>query len=429
MTNNYILMNGFVYESGCFALKHVHIKADKIVAFYAVDQLQLDPTAQQIDMTHKYVLPGFIDMHIHLREPGFEYKETIASGTRAAAVGGYTQVYAMPNTNPPMDRLDRIQQFNDLVAQHAVVKTKTFAAITENLRSDTLVDFEVLADASVIGFSNDGVGVQTANIMYEAMQKAQKLNRPISAHCEDDSLLYGGALHHGERAEQLGVKGLLGITESVQIARDVLLAEATGCHYHVCHVSTKESVRLIRDAKKAGINVSAEVTPHHLLLTEADIPDTQYENYKMNPPLRSKEDQLALIEGLQDGTIDFIATDHAPHSEADKQGDIYGAAFGIIGLEHAFSLLYTAFVRTNKWTLSQLVEWLSYKPSQVFQLSGGDIRLDSAADIVVMDLEATSIITPPFISKSSNTPFIGTKVFSKTIMTIVDGNIVYQSIE
>lgn len=424
----YILANGFVGQDGEYTIKDIIIENQMIVGITESGAIT-NASYKKIDIKGKHVFPGFIDLHVHLREPGFEYKETIATGTLAAAAGGYTQVFAMPNTNPVMDSVAAIRKFNEIASKEAHIKTKTYAAITTGLRSETLVDFANLAAEGAIAFTNDGVGVQTANVMYEAMQEVGKLNMPLTAHCEDDSLIYGGAFHQGKRATELNVPGIPNICESVQIARDVLLAEAADCHYHVCHVSTKESVRAIRDAKKAGIRVSAEVSPHHLLLTENNIPDTDYENYKMNPPLRAQADKAALIEGLLDGTIDCIATDHAPHSKEDKQKPITESAFGIIGSEHAFALLYTKFVKSGIWELQQLIDWLTIKPAQIYQLIGGTLNIGAPADLAIFDLQAAYKIEPPFISKGTNTPFIGETVYGKTIMTIVDGKIAYQGAE
>ncbi|OOV78743.1 dihydroorotase, partial [Mammaliicoccus fleurettii] len=274
--------------------------------------------------------------------------------------------------------------------------------------------------------TDDGVGVQTASMMYEAMQEAAKIDKAIVAHCEDNSLIYGGAMHEGKRSEELNIPGIPAICEAVQIARDVLLAEAANCHYHVCHVSTKESVRVIRDAKKAGIKVTAEVTPHHLLLTEEDVPGDDA-IYKMNPPLRAKEDRDALIEALLDGTIDCIATDHAPHAKEEKEVPMVDAPFGIVGSETAFQLLYTNFVKTGKFTLEQLVSFLTTKPCETFNLPYGRLEEGSYADITIIDLDTERpILAEEFASKSSNTPFIGEVVSGYPILTICDGEIVYK---
>src|SRR5690625_4500687 len=290
---------------------------------------QIEEGAQKIiDGKGKLVLPGLIDVHIHLREPGGEHKETIQTGTRAAARGGFTTVCAMPNTIAVSDRVESLEKLFDQIKKNAIVRVLPYGSITENLAGEEITDIDGLSNAGVFAFTDDGVGIQSSDVMLRAMEKAAKNNKAIVAHCEDNSVLHGGVVHEGKVSERLNLPGIPSVSESVQIARDVLLAEATGCHYHVCHVSTKESVRVIRDAKKAGIHVTAEVTPHHLLLTEEDI-QTDDPNFKMNPPLRSKEDQEALLEGLLDGTIDMIATDHAPHTAEEKAVGFLKAPFGI----------------------------------------------------------------------------------------------------
>ncbi|GEL66162.1 dihydroorotase [Marinilactibacillus psychrotolerans] len=375
----------------------------------------------------KLVTPGLIDVHVHLREPGFEYKETISTGTAAAARGGFTTICAMPNVNPAPDSVKKMQNIQRLISKSAKVKVKQYAPITEQLTSDRLTDQRALVNAGAFAFTNDGVGVQTAATMYLAMKEAAKNKVSIIAHTEDDSLLFdGGVMHEGKRNKELNLPGMSQLTESTQIARDVLLAEATGVHYHICHVSAKESVRVIRDAKKAGINVTAEVTPHHLLMSEEDILSDN-SLFKMNPPLRSKADQEALLEGLLDGTIDMIATDHAPHSDEEKQGSMIGSPFGIIGSETAFSLLYTNLVKTRRVTLEQLVEWLTSKPAEIFNMYTGRLEVGAPADLACFDLQNKKIISKEMLhSKSSNTPFIGWKIYGDIYFTIVDGQVIYQ---
>src|SRR5699024_406833 len=320
---------------------------------------EVAPTIQEtadkeIDCGERLITPGFIDVHIHLREPGGEHKETIATGTMAAARGGYTTVCAMPNTKPVPDNVEEVTALLARIKQDAKVRVLPYASITKGLSGAERSDITAISQEDVFAFTDDGVGVQTAGQMYEAMQEAAANNKAIVAHCEDNSFLYGGVVHEGKVSERFGLPGILNATEAVQIARDVLLAEAAGCHYHVCHVSTKESVRVIRDAKRAGIHVTSEVTPHHLLLTEEDCTEADT-NYKMNPPLRSTADRDALLKALLDGTIDFVATDHAPHAENEKDQGMLHAPFGIVGLETAFPLLYTHLVQTEKMTLQQLV--------------------------------------------------------------------------
>ncbi|WP_369108833.1 dihydroorotase [Enterococcus faecium] len=378
------------------------------------------------DAKGQLIIPGLVDVHVHLREPGFTYKETIEAGTRSAARGGFTTVCAMPNLNPVPDTAEKLRQVYDIIRKDAVVKVLQYAPITENLRSEKLVDQEALIEEGAFAFTNDGVGVQTAGTMYLAMKEAAKNNKALVAHTEDESLLFGGVMHAGKKAEELGLPGILSVTESSQIARDLLLAEATGVHYHVCHVSTKESVRVIRDAKKAGIHVTAEVSPHHLILIDEDIPE-DFGFWKMNPPLRGREDREALIEGLLDGTIDCIATDHAPHGLEEKSQSFMKSPFGIVGSETAFQLIYTHFVETGRFTLEQVINWLAVKPAEIFGLNAGTLTVGAPADVAVFDITQTCTIDKEdFLSKGENTPFIGWKVKGETQMTFVNGKLVWQ---
>ncbi|MDG5470224.1 dihydroorotase [Jeotgalibacillus sp. ET6] len=379
-----------------------------------------------MDAKGLFLAPGFVDVHVHLREPGGEHKETIQTGTQSASRGGFTTICSMPNTRPVPDRVELVEDLFQRIQESAVVKVLPYASITERQTGKELVDMSALADLGVFAFTDDGVGVQNADMMLEAMKKAASVNKAIVAHCEENTLIHGGCMHEGERSRALGLPGIPSVCESVQIARDVLLAEAAGCHYHVCHVSTKESVRVIRDAKNAGIRVTAEVTPHHLLLNEQDITE-QDAMFKMNPPLRSMEDQKALLEGLEDGTIDFIATDHAPHSMEEKAEGMQLAPFGIVGLETAFTLLHTRFVKTERWTLAQLVDWLTIKPAQTFNLPSGKIETGNDADLVLIDLEMEKVIdSNEFLSKGKNTPFNGLKTIGWPVTTIVGGRIVWE---
>ncbi|MDT2814692.1 dihydroorotase [Vagococcus carniphilus] len=377
-----------------------------------------------IDANGGLITPGLVDVHVHFREPGFEYKETIATGSASAAKGGFTTVCAMPNLNPVPDTKEKLAHVNELIKKDSVVKIKQYAPITKQLKSEELVDFEALKNEKAFAFTNDGVGVQTAGTMYLAMKEAAKLNMAIVAHTEDESLLFGGVMHQGEISKKLGLPGIMSATESSQIARDVLLAKETGVHYHVCHVSTKESVEVIRQAKKQGIHVTCEVCPHHLILKDKDI-TKDHGSFKMNPPLRASDDQKALIEGLLDGTIDCIATDHAPHSHEEKNQSMLKSPFGIIGSESAFQLMYTHFVKTNRFTLEQVVYWMTQAPSKLFGLKTGTLNIGSAADIAIFDLSKEMTISDDFVSKSNNTPFIGEQVYGETIYTLVDGQVVW----
>jgi dihydroorotase len=381
---------------------------------------------RKVDAAGMIVSPGFIDLHVHLREPGGEKKETIATGTLAAAKGGFTTIAAMPNTRPVPDSKEQMEWLQKRIGETAKVRVLPYASITTRQLGRELTDFEALKKAGAFAFTDDGVGIQTADMMLAAMHKASKENLAIVAHCEENTLINKGCVHEGTFAKRNGLNGIPSICESVQIARDVLLAEAAGCHYHVCHISTKESVRVVRDAKRAGINVTAEVTPHHLLLTQDDIPGLDA-NYKMNPPLRDMSDRDALIKGLLDGTIDFIATDHAPHTTEEKSEGMVLAPFGIVGLETAFPLLYSHFVLKNILTLEQLIEFLTTKPAEAFGLTLGKIEIGAPADIVLLNLNEERTIEPEeFLSKGKNTPFGGWKCKGWPEMTIAQGQIVWE---
>ncbi|WP_314209022.1 dihydroorotase [Vagococcus salmoninarum] len=378
-----------------------------------------------IDVKGGLITPGLVDVHVHFREPGFTHKETIETGSQAAARGGYTTVCAMPNLNPVPDTVARFEEVEAIIQKDAVVKVLQYAPITEELKSETLVDMAGMKAAGAFAFTNDGVGVQTAGTMYLAMTEAAKVGLPIVAHTEDESLLFGGCMHRGKVSEKLGLPGIMSATESSQIARDLILAEETGVHYHVCHLSTKESVRIIREAKQAGVHVTCEVCPHHLIMSEEDITH-DHGNFKMNPPLRSTADREALINGLLDGTIDCIATDHAPHSHQEKNQSMVDSPFGIVGSETAFALMYTEFVEKGIFTLEQVIEWMTIKPAEIFNLQTGKIRVGGLADIAVFNLtESYQIDSQDFQSKSSNTPFIGKAVKGQTILTLVNGQIAW----
>ncbi|WP_059170075.1 dihydroorotase [Bacillus sp. FJAT-27445] len=378
-----------------------------------------------IDAENYVAAPGFVDLHVHLREPGGEKKETIETGTLAAAKGGFTTVAAMPNTRPVPDSKEQLDWLQDRIAQTASVRVLPYASITIRELGRELTNFEELKAGGAFAFTDDGVGVQTAAMMLEAMKRAAELDMAIVAHCEEDSLINKGCVHEGSFAKEHGLAGIPSVCESVHIARDILLAEAAGCHFHVCHISTKESVRAVRDAKRAGIRVTAEVTPHHLILCEEDIPGLDA-NYKMNPPLRAKADQEALIEGLLDGTIDFIATDHAPHTAEEKAEGMELAPFGITGLETAFPLLYTHFVEKGIFSLQQLIDYLTIKPAEAFGLPYGKLKAGAPADIVLLDLHTDLAINPrEFLSKGKNTPFADWVCKGWPVMTIAGGEIVW----
>jgi dihydroorotase len=419
-----LLKNGsLLNEHGAFEKKDVWIENGKIKKIaQKIDHDEYDI----IDVDNKMMIPGFVDLHVHLREPGGEHKETIETGTKAAAHGGFTTIAPMPNTRPVPDNTETMQQLQQRITEKAYVRVLPYASITTRQLGRDLTDFQALLDHGAFAFTDDGVGVQEAGMMLAAMKKAVAVGATVVAHCEDNSLTNQGAVHEGKFSKKHGLRGIPSVCESIHIARDVLLAEASGAHYHVCHVSTKESVRVIRDAKRAGIHVTAEVTPHHLLLCEDDIPGLDA-NFKMNPPLRSEEDKLALIEGLKDGTIDFIATDHAPHAEKEKALSMEKAPFGIVGLETAFPLLYSGLVKTGILTLQQLIDFLTVKPSEAFNLPYGRLEEGGLADMAIIDLEEERGIDPQqFVSKGKNTPFSGQVCTGWPELTIAGGKIVYR---
>lgn len=370
------------------------------------------------------ILPGLVDVHVHFREPGFEYKETIQSGTKAAANGGFTSVIAMPNLNPVPDDAKKFAQQIKKNKENSVIKTYQFAPISNNLISDKTTNMREIAKYLPKGFTNDGHGVQTAKTMLDAMYQAKKLNLPIVAHIEDESLVNNGVLNKGYISSKLHLNGIDKLSEISQLARDLALVKATNVHYHVAHISTKESVELVRQAKKEGLNVTAEITPHHLLLDESMI---KFDNpmMKMNPPLRTKADRLACIGGLLDGTIDMIATDHAPHSVVEKSGSMKNSAFGIVGIETSFALMYSHFVKSGLVDLETLINWMAKNPADIFNLNAGELKVGSPADLTIVDLKQKyEIKAENFVSKGVNSPFIGEKVYGEIIKTMVDGKFV-----
>lgn len=413
------------HESNTAERKEVWIEAGKIKQICNPGEASPADADEIIQADGKLVAPGFIDMHVHLREPGFEHKETIASGTRSAAKGGFTTIACMPNTKPVTGDVQTVKYVLDKAKEEGAVSVLPYAAITVNQQGETLTDFEALKEAGAIGFTDDGVGVQNALMMKEAMKLAASLNMPIVAHCEENTLVTGAAVTEGKFAEKHGLKGIPNESEAIHVGRDILLAEATGVHYHVCHVSTAQSVRLIRDAKAHGIHVTAEVCPHHLILSDEDIPSMDT-NWKMNPPLRTPQDVQAVIEGLEDGTIDFIVTDHAPHSAEEKALGMEKAPFGITGFETAFPLLYTHFVKTGRWSLEFLLKRMTEIPAAVFGLNKGCLKPGAAADLTIIDLELEQEVDPStFLSKGKNTPFTGWKLQGWPVMTVSEGNIVW----
>ena len=378
------------------------------------------PGLSGFDSSEYVIFPGFCDVHVHFREPGFSYKETIATGSRAAARGGYTAVCTMPNLNPVPDSVENLGIQRRLIEETACIHIYPYGAITVGEQGEALSDLEGMAP-DVVGFSDDGRGVQSDDMMRQAMLRAKALGKPIVAHCEVNSLLRGGYIHDGDYAKAHGHRGICSESEWGQIARDLQLVKETGCAYHVCHVSAKESVALIRKAKAEGLDVTCETGPHYLVMDDSDLQEDG--RFKMNPPLRGKEDREALIHGILDGTIDMIATDHAPHSAEEKSRGLEKSAFGIVGIETAFPILYTCLVKPGILSLNKLLELLCVNPRRRFGLPLG-------TDYSIWDLNAAYAIDPKaFLSKGRATPFAGWQVNGKCIATICDGKLVYAAPE
>ena len=418
-----LLKGGQVYENGHLVPMDIEV-TDGIVT--GRGQAIASNFDQVFDCRGYAVFPGFADVHVHLREPGFSYKETIESGTKACARGGYTVVGAMPNLNPAPDCDAHLRIQEEMIADQAVIRVIPYGSITLGQKGEgELTDIEGLAQR-VIGFTDDGRGVKDADTMREAMEKCKAADSIIAAHCEDMSLIpAGGAIHDGEFARTHGIPGIPSESEWGPIARDVELLRQTGCRYHVCHVSTKESVEIIRRAKAEGIDITAETGPHYLLMCQDDLQDLG--RFKMNPPLRDREDMEALVAGLLDGTIDMIATDHAPHSEEEKGKGLAKSAMGVVGIESAFPLMYTYFVETGLMSLETLMDRMVYAPKQRFRLGGG-IDIGNRAEITVFDLNADKVIDPAdFLSKGKATPFEGWKVHAECKLTICGENVAYEN--
>ncbi|MUT66165.1 dihydroorotase [Paenibacillus sp. NEAU-GSW1] len=421
------IINGSVWDEASGGLRKVNVRLEdgKIAEIAAGEQTPETGSAEVINAAGKLLSAGFIDMHVHLRDPGFEYKEDIATGTRSAAKGGFTTIACMPNTRPAVDTPETVKYILDKNENEGVVRVLPYAAITKNQLGRELTDFAALKEAGAIGFTDDGVGVQSAQMMKDAMTLAQSMDMPIIAHCEDNTLVEGLFVSEGEFARKNGLKGIPNESEAIHVGRDALLAEATGVHYHVCHVSTEQSVRLIRLAKSIGVKITAEVCPHHLVLSDEDIPGMDA-NWKMNPPLRTPRDVQSVIEALEDGTIDMVVTDHAPHSAEEKARGMQLAPFGIVGFETAFPLLYTKFVLTGKWTLGFLLKRMTADPARVFRLPTGRLEEGAPADLTIIDLDCERAVDPStFASRSNNTPFGGWKLQGWPVATIVNGKVVY----
>ena len=410
-----------VYIDGKFEKLDVLIENGVVSAISDfIDDCAVDKTFYFKDC---YIFPGFTDVHVHFREPGFSYKETIKTGSMAAAHGGYTNVCTMPNLNPVPDSLENLMVEQNIIDKDAVINVLPFGSLTIGEMGNELSEIEKMSPYC-IGFSDDGRGVQNDEMMLEAMNLCKANNKIISAHCEVNELLKGGYIHDGDYAKKHNHKGICSESEWKMIERDIALAKETGCAYHVCHISTKESVDLIRNAKKNGVNISCETGPHYLILSDKDIQENG--NFKMNPPLRDESDRKALIEGICDGTIDMIATDHAPHSKEEKSKGLKDSNMGIVGIETAFSLLYTHLVKTNIITLNKLVELMSINPNKRFNIEG-NIKIGSKANLTIFDLnDEYTINCNDFISKGKSTPFENYRVYGKCKMTMYNGNVVYE---
>ena len=394
-------------------LKMVGFCDSGIVSSFApqLDQLSVD------DVSEYAVFPGFCDVHVHFREPGFSYKETIETGAKASARGGYTAVCTMPNLNPVPDSVANLALQLKMIEEQAVIHVYPYGAITVGEKGEVMADLEGMAP-NCIAFSDDGKGVQSDDMMRDAMRRAKALGKMIVAHCEVNSLLKGGYIHDGKYAAEHGHKGICSASEYEQIARDLRLVEETGCAYHVCHISTKESVELIRQAKAKGLNVTCETGPHYLTMDDSDLQEDG--RFKMNPPLRDKADREALVAGIVDGTIDMIATDHAPHSAEEKSKGLAGSAFGVVGIETAFPVLYTHLVKPGIITLEKLIDLLSNNPRKRFSLPAG-------GDFTVWNLSKEFTVDPEdFLSKGKATPFAGWKLNGECLLTVCDGKAVYK---
>lgn len=414
---NVLFHDALIYENG--VMKKVNMLFDG--ASLSLFQGDVSRFTFSSVIENTVILPGFCDVHVHLREPGFSYKETVASGSAACARGGYTAVCAMPNLNPTPDTAEHLRMELDIIERDACIKVLPFAAITKGEQGEELADMEELAREAV-GFSDDGKGVQSEDMMREAMRRAGALGLPIAAHCEDNSLLRGGYIHDGEYARAHGHRGICSESEWGPIARDVELLRSVGnvCAYHVCHVSTAESVQVIRKAKSEGINITAETAPHYILLDDSMLREEG--RFKMNPPLRSAKDRQAVLEGVLDGTLDFIATDHAPHTAEEKSRGLEKSMMGVVGIETAFPLLYTHLVKTGIMKLERLVEIMSTKPRERFNIT-------SDPGLTVFNIGEEYEIDPKdFLSMGKSTPFEGERVFGKCLLTVYGGKTVYSDL-
>lgn len=428
-----VILNGHVVDpaTGLHELADVEICEGKIKRLYvkSKDEKCVDVSDEEvIDAKGKYVMPGFIDLHVHFRDPGFTYKEDINTGSRAAAAGGVTTVCTMPNTKPVVDSVDTIRGIYEKADREAVVRVKQLSAITKGMNNEELVDMKAMYEAGAVAFSEDGKSVMDINLYREAMKQAAELGAIVMAHCEDKNLVGKGVLNEGIASEKYNVQGIPNSVEDVITARDIFLAHEAGAKLHLCHCSTKGTVELMRMAKRLGADVTAEVCPHHFTLTDADITEAD-SNYKMNPPLRTEEDVKALIEGLVDGTMDVISTDHAPHSDEEKAKYFDEAPFGIVGLETSAALTYTALVDTGLMDIMDMAKKMSFNPAKVLGIEKyfGRITEGAVADIVIFDADCEwEVDATKFHSKGHNTPYNGKILKGRVTHTFVDGKLVFE---
>ncbi len=418
----FLLKNANVYANNTFKRKNVYIE-NGCWHLKEIDYILADTNVTVLDFKNHYIFPGLVDVHVHLREPGFFYKETIKSGTVAAAKSGYTDIFSMPNLNPVPDSLENLNIQLNIIKKNSLINVHPYGSITKEENGKELSNMDEMSDY-VLGFSDDGRGVQDCNVIRQAMIKAKKLNKIIVSHCEDNRFVNGGYIHKGKYAEKYGHKGICSESEWKAVEKELNIAKEVGCKYHVCHVSTKESVALIRKAKSEGVDVTCETAPQYLLLNDMDIKEDG--KYKMNPPIRDEKDRLALIEGIKDGTIDIIATDHAPHSKDEKSKGLKESLMGVVGIETAFPILYTKLVKTNIISLGKLIDLMSVNPSKRFGI--GDKFIEGKkTNLCVFDLNFKYKIDPDkFLSKGKSTPFEGEEVYGKCVMTICEGKIVWQ---